>query len=47
MKEVLALQQMSENTEVEPHVGPTITTTTAIFTTFWSFVSVKCDNRVH
>ncbi|SET47907.1 hypothetical protein SAMN05216389_11261 [Oceanobacillus limi] len=46
MKEVLELQQIPEDNEVQPQVGPTITTVSAILTTFWSTVSNNCD-RVH
>ena len=46
MNKVLELQQLNEIGEVQPHIGPTITTITIIPTTFMSFLSNHCDNKV-
>jgi hypothetical protein len=46
MNKVLELQQLSvETSEVQPKIGPTITTVTIIPTTFMSFLSNHCDNH--
>ncbi|WP_154665507.1 class III lanthipeptide [Bacillus andreraoultii] len=46
MKKVLELQKLNDNSEVQPQIGPTITTITIIPTTLVSFLSNYCDNHV-
>ncbi|MFX5502418.1 class III lanthipeptide [Bacillus subtilis] len=45
MNNVLALQQLNNSAEVEPQVGPTITTITVIPTMVISLISNYCDNH--